>query len=234
MTGSNMENRAAGELGPILTLWTWFEANRRRVTITAAIVVVVGIVLALVLSWKNRQVVQASEALSDLMAPGAVQQSGAITPEKLLSLAAEHPGTGAGARAQLQAAGLLFTEGKYAEAQTQFQRFLAENPDHLFVPQATYGIAATLEALGKTEDAAKAYRQIADRFKAQGIGFSAASALGRILESQGKYLEAMPLFEEVARGDANGMLGGEARLRLAQIQQKLPPSATTTIDTKAP
>ena len=58
-------------------------------------------------------------------------------------------------------------------------------------------------------------------------------ALGRILESQGKLTEALPLFEEVARADG-GMLGNEARIRAAEIQQKLPPPLAAPVAPVSP
>ena len=106
-----------------------------------------------------------------------------------------------------------------------FQRFITENPESSFAAQAQYGIAACQEAQGKSDEAAKTYKNLADRFKATGFGLAASSGLARILESQGKLAEALPLLEDIARTDPNGILGSEARIRTALIQQKLPPPA---------
>jgi predicted negative regulator of RcsB-dependent stress response len=207
-----------------LTLWTWFEANRKAVMTVAGIIVVV-VLIGGFFYWRQQQnSLRASEALTDLLISGYLQRNPqATSADKLLQLASEHTGTSASARALFQAATVLFVDGKYAEAQTQFQRFVTENGDHSFVPQAMYGIATCLEAQGKPDEAAKSYKNISDRFKATGLGVSAMCSLGRILESQGKLAEALPLFEEVVRTDPSGMLGGEARIRVAEIQQKLPP-----------
>ena len=230
-----MEKKAATELGPILTLWTWYEANRK------AVVTVVGITAAVLLIaaffyWRQQQnSIRASEALTDLLISGYLQRNPqATSADKLLQLSSEHAGTSASARALFQAATVLFVDGKYAEAQAQFQRFIAENGDHSFVPQAMYGVAACLEASGKADEAAKSYKNLSDRFKATGLGISAMCSLGRILESQGKHAEALPLFEEVVRNDPNGMLGGEARIRVAEIQQKLPPPPVTPAPLASP
>jgi len=225
-----MEKNAAVGLGPIWTLWAWVEKNRKAVTTTVCVTAGVALIGGVVVWQQNRKTVAAGEALTDAMVANAFVRGGApTTPEKLLQLANDYSGTGAAARAVYQAATALFTDGKYAEAHTQFQRFVSEYAENPFVPQAMYGLAACLEAQGKTDEAFKAYKNLADRFKTAGVGLGATAAVGRILESQGKLTEALPLFEEVARNDANGMLGSEARVRAAEIQQKLPPPTVTPV-----
>jgi len=218
-----MEKHATAEIGPILSLWTWFESNRKTVMIATVATAVVALIAGFILWQQKQRVINAGEALTDTLITGAFIRNQPVTAERLLKLASEHAGTAAAGRAVFQAATTLFTDGKYAEAQTQFQRFVTENADSSFVPQAMYGMAAALEAQGKTDDAAKAYKNLSDRFKSNGLGLMAACSLGRILEAQGKLAEALSLFEEVARTDTSGMIGGEARIRVAEIQQKLPP-----------
>lgn len=222
-------------MGPILSLWTWFEANRKTVVVVAGITSAVVFVAAFIF-WQQRQaVIKASEELTDALVSNAFTRTGqGVSADQLLKFASEHTGSAAGSRALFQAATTLFTDGKYSDAQVQFQRFVTEHPDHAFVPQAMLGIASALEAQGKAEEAAKSYKGVADRFKGTGLGLNASSALGRILLSQGKLAEALPLFEEVARSDASGMLGGEARIRVAEIQMKLPPPAVSQSSTNKP
>jgi TolA-binding protein len=237
MTRSNMDKQAAAaQLGPILTLWTWFETNRKKVTVVASIIAVVALIAAYVLWRQKEAVIQASEALTDTLVTSAFGRTPQpVTADKLLQFVTQHPDTAAGGRALFQAANTLFTDGKYAEAQAQFQKFVTENPDHPFLPQAMYGVAATLEAQGKPDEAAKAYKNLADRYKTSGVGLVATSAQARLLEAQGKLAEALPLFEEVARMDSSGMFGSDARIRATLIQLKLPPPApsapTATVPT---
>ena len=49
---------------------------------------------------------------------------------------------------------------KYADAQTQFQKFLDAHPDSFFAAQAALGVAASLDAQGKTDLAAGAYQRV--------------------------------------------------------------------------
>ena len=80
-----------------------------------------------------------------------------------MKVAATYPKSSAGARALLLAAGSLFTEGKYPEAKTQFERFTRDYPDSPFMGEALLGIAACLDAQGKTAEALAAYKDLIDR-----------------------------------------------------------------------
>ena len=71
-----------------------------------------------------------------------------------LKIAADYQGTSAGQRALLQGAAMLFAAGRYADAQTQFQKFLDAYPDSFFAAQAALGVATSLDAQGKTDLAA--------------------------------------------------------------------------------
>src|SRR5687767_14637107 len=99
----------------------WLYANRVMVAVVAAVVALVIAVLAIV-SWKKSQdegkANAALCAVPALIGPGA--KTSEISPEPLRKIASEYPETGAGERAALLAGGVLFTEGKYPEAQTQF------------------------------------------------------------------------------------------------------------------
>ena len=220
-----MEQQASPGLGPILSLWTYFQAHRKQVTTVAVVVAIAAIGFAIYEQQQRAKVVKAGEALTDLLVSSATRGSQAVTPDQLLRIATENPGTITAGRAVFQAASSHFTDGNYAAAQKQFQRFITENPESSFAAQAQYGIAACQEAQGKSDEAAKTYKNLADRFKATGFGLAASSGLARILESQGKLAEALPLLEDIARTDPNGILGSEARIRTALIQQKLPPPA---------
>jgi TolA-binding protein len=232
-----MEQKASAGLGPMLTLWTYYQKNRNTVHIGGVVLVVVVLGIMTYVMQQNQKLVSAGEAITEVLVGGTARGQ-TVTMAQLLKVAADHPGTDAAGRAVFQAATLAFTEGNYAESQKLFQRFLSENPDNTFVPQARYGLATCLESLGKDEEAAKAYRDLSDRFKMNGIGISALLGLGRVLESQGKLAEALLPFEEVLKMDPQGTLGNEARVRAALIQRKLPrpvvPATISQLSTNAP
>jgi TolA-binding protein len=128
----------------------------------------------------------------------------------------------AGGRAALQSAALSFTAGKFADAQTQFQKYLDAHSDGSFAAVAALGVAASLDAQGKADLAITAYQKVIS-FSSTGSEVSSAKfALGRISEAQGKLSEAEKYFEDVARSNPNSSLGSEAGLRAMELKSKLP------------
>ncbi len=142
-------------------LWTWFDANRKQLILGAVAVLAVGSVLGIYF-WRQHAVQEAaSDALSaveaQLAIPGGARNESA---EAYVKVANEHAGTGAAARALLQGGAVFFAQAKYADAQTQFQRFLREYGDSQYRSQALLGNAACLDALGKADEAAAAYQAL--------------------------------------------------------------------------
>ena len=93
-------------------------------------------------------------------------------------VAAQYPGTAAGARAQLQAAAAQFSAGHYPEAQAQFQKFLDADVTGPLAATAQLGIATSLDAQGKPE-AVAAYQKVLTVFPNSSCAQAAKSALMR-------------------------------------------------------
>lgn len=225
------------ELSVMDRAYTWFEANRKQVIWGAGAVLVVGLATAIYF-WRASAVeVSASDALSRLEAqlaiPGTAHNE---SPEAYLKVADEHAGTKAAARALLRAGAAFFAQGKYAEAQTQFQRFTRDYPDSPYRPQAALGNAACLDALGKADEAAGLYKTLSEQNPNSNVGTQAKFALARIYEAQGKLELARALYEELGNGNVNNTIGNEAGLRAEELRAKLPPpaAAPTTTITPAP
>jgi TolA-binding protein len=199
----------------------WFEANKKQTLWGAGILLVVGTIVAFFLYRQNQAEITASEALSSVAMP---QASGARadTVEGYLKVAATHPGSKAGARALLLAAGGLFVDGKYDEARTQFERFRREYSDSLFMGEALLGIAASLDAQGKTRDAMAAYKDLIDHRPGDSNVPQAKFALARLHQAQNEPEQARNLFEDVERSQPYGSLGDEARMQLEELKTKFP------------
>jgi TolA-binding protein len=115
-----------------------------------------------------------------------------------------------------------FTEGKYGEAKTQFERFTRNHPESPFMSQALLGVAACLDAQGKTNEALTAYKDLTDHHPGESVIPQAKFALARIYEAQGKAELARSLFEELNRADPYGSLGSEAGMRAEELLAKNP------------
>ena len=204
-------------------VWAWFESNKKQALWGAGIVVVIGVIVSFVLYRQNETQVAASEALSNVSVPqltGAGSRTDAV--EAYLKVAASYPGSSAGARALLLAAGSLFVEGKYAEAKTQFERFTREYSDSPFRGEALLGIATCLDAQGKTVEAIAAYKDLIDHHPGESVLPQARFALGRLYEAQHDPDQARNQFEEVEHADPYGSLGSEAGMRLEELKMKYP------------
>jgi TolA-binding protein len=128
----------------------------------------------------------------------------------------------------------LFTSGKYADAQAQFQKFLDTYPDNSLTPQAALGIAASLDAQDKTDLAVSAYQNAAGQSSDVNVVASAKFALARLEEARGKLAEASKLYEEVARNYQNSSMGNEAGLRAMELKIKSPATPAAPASAAAP
>ena len=220
-------------------LWAWFETNKKQVTWGGLIVVALGLTGWYIVYQQGEKEVRASEALVNASVSQAIAgRSGAENPDEFLKVAADYPKSSAAARAVLRGAGSLFIEGKYPQAQAQFQRFARDYRDSAFMGQAMLGIAACMDAEGKTEDAIAAYKSLIDHHPGENVIPQAKFALARLYEAQNKPELARALFEDVARGDQYGSLGSEAGMRLEELRIKNPnlfaPPPSAVMPTPAP
>jgi TolA-binding protein len=207
----------------LFRLWPWFESNAKRLAFGAAFLVIAVFVFSFYSYRQDQREITASEALTQ----AAISESGAPLADACLKIAADYAGTPAAQRALLQGATVLFTTGKYVDAQAAFQKFLDAYPDNFLGPQATLGVAASLDALGKTDLAISAYQKAAGQTANLSVIANAKFSLARIEETQGKFAEAQKLYSEVARAYANTSVGSGAGLRAMELNAKLPKSPAT-------
>ncbi len=211
-------------------IWAWFETNKKPAALVAGALVVVGLVIWFVVWRQEQKQIDAGNALSDV----AVGRGGprSDTPEAYLRVASAYPESSAGAQAVLLAAGNLFVEGKYAEARTQFEKFIREYHDNPFIGQALLGVAACLEAEGKTEQALTAYKELVARHPKDSVIPQAKFALARLYELQGKPELARDLFEQVEHENPYSSIGSESGMRLEDLNAKYPkPAAAPSVAT---
>lgn len=209
---------------PILhTLWAWFDANKKPVIVGTAIVGVAALIISFVVYHRNATEVAASEALSKVPIEQMRATGGnTISADAYLKVAATYPKSAAAGRALLQAAGILFTEGKYPEAKAQFERFRREHAGSPFMGQALLGIASCLNAQGQSREAMTAYKELIDRRPGDSTLAQTRFALARLHEAQNEPDKARSLYEEVERTDAYGSLGDESRMRLEDLRRSHP------------
>src|SRR5437762_408840 len=143
----------------MIDVLAWLEVNKKRVAIGAVLLLLAGFGIYIYNYVGEQKETNASAALIALHPPvnGSTNEP-PVPASAFLKVAEEHSGTAAAERAILLAAGAYFAEGKYADAHTQFDRLLKQNPSSKWAPDAAYGIAASLESQGKRDEALTAYQ----------------------------------------------------------------------------
>ncbi len=210
----------------VLKVWPWLEANLKRIILFTGIFALVLFIYSFFSYRRQQNEITASQALTQaMMTPDSNQAAAAVS-----QIAEKYPDTLAGQRAALQSALIQFDNGKFPEAQAQFQAYLDGHPGSPFAATAALGIASSLDAQGKTDLAAAAYQRVISLYGDTTEASSAKFALGSINEKQGKNTEAQRYFEDVARSNPNSSLGNEAGMRAMELKSKLaaaPKLATT-------
>ncbi|MEO5804184.1 MAG: tetratricopeptide repeat protein [Verrucomicrobiota bacterium] len=202
----------------------WLHFNRKRVAIGAAIVAVMLIGVAIFIWKKNQNELDANDALFALPSlVGASGRTNEVRSEDFAKVAHEYPKTRAAERAELLAAGILFTDGKYVEAQREFSKFMDERESSPLRAQAAIGVAASLEAQGKINEAVPKYQELIAKYSGENIISPAKLTLARLLETQNKSEDALKLYDDLARSqNPYDPWAAEAKERREQLFQKLP------------
>lgn len=207
----------------------WLDTHKKQILQVTGGVAVVAVVVSFIVWRSNQKELEASSAL--IMLQLDASRSGASRGEALKRFAAENASTQAGTHALLLAGAALFTDGKYAEARSCFEQFLARTSDSPFAVQANYGIATTLEAEGKLSEAMAKYETIS-RLSREPLAERAKIAIARILLAQQKPEEAFKIYRQLAGTTTPVQM--EAQLRGSELLRQHPEFAPTNAPVEAP
>lgn len=221
-------------------LMAWLHQNRKSVAIGGTVLAVALIAFAL-FSWKkNQNELDANNALFALPSlVGASEKTTEVRAEDFQKIADQYPNTRVADRAEIIAAGVLFTDGKYAEAEKQFSKFLSEHEGSPLQSEAALGVAASLEAQGKISEAVSKYQELIAKYSGDNVVPPAKLTLARLLETQNKSEDALKLYDDLMRSNnPYDPWAGEARERRELLLQKFPnlksKPAMTTPNISAP
>jgi tetratricopeptide (TPR) repeat protein len=173
----------------------------------------------------------ASDALLKLKTPLNAPENTTPPPASAyLKIAQEYSGTAAADRAGLLAAGALFSENKFTEAQAQFNKFIRDRPQSPFAPIAAYGVAACLEALGKQDEALASYQNLSVRYPNSSVLDDAKLSIARLYEAKKMPELALRAYDELMKSAAAGGMANavsEAMARREDLVAKHPELAKT-------
>ncbi len=201
----------------------WAHTNRKRLIAGLAVVLVIGGVIGFTVWNKGHHEQMANEALANIKdPPGSREHPTAADAAPYIQVANDYSGTPSAARARLIAAGALFEAGNFKDAKEQFDKFLQENPNSPMANEALLGVAASLEGDGKSADAIARYEDLVKHHIADTTGPQARSALARLYVAENRPEEALPLYDEVARGSGSESWAIEAEIQRQILFAKYP------------
>ncbi len=202
---------------PSFDFMTWFELNLRPIVAGVGVLCAIVVGVMVVRARHQAAVQNAAAQLLALMPPsGPGQTPLPVEPQKLLQLSQQFAGTPSAIQARLLAAGQLFADGKFGEAQTQFTGLEDAASDSPFLGIALLGVGASLDAQNKTNEAITAYDRVISLFPNEGPAQQARLAKARLIQGA-QPPQALSLLEDILRNEyALGYqeLAGAARLRL--------------------
>ncbi|HTI71415.1 MAG TPA: tetratricopeptide repeat protein [Candidatus Limnocylindria bacterium] len=212
------ETQSVPESTLSIDLMSWFEENKQKLLIGVVVAVVVAAGMIVYRNHVTSTEENASKALVLLLS----EQPNGILPnsDQLLKIAQQTAGTKASERASFLAGVKLFEDGKYAEAQTQFETLVREHPQSPVAPPASLGAASALDAQNKLEEAKSAYARLATGTVDDPLVAPSRLAQGQILEGQQKLKEALAIYDDVMK--LNSSFAREAFARRTYLLQQHP------------
>jgi len=200
----------------------WLDVNKKRVAIGAGILAIVGVILGFMVWQSGQQEINAEEALSSVRMPFSPMELPAVgTAEALVKVAEEYPKTLAAPKALLRAGSVYFDTGNFPKAQEQFDKFIRTYGETPWVPQAVYGIAASLDAQGKATEAIAKYNDFLRSYGTDPVADHARLSLARLYEQTKQPALALEALNKIMAGaqTAGGMTpaAGEAQEKIRQL-----------------
>jgi TolA-binding protein len=213
------ETKSAQRQADVYDVLAWLEVNKMKVAVIALILVVIGFAVATMRYLREQKETQASSELLALKASLTPSTNTPPVPASAFAkVAQEFSGTAAADRARILAATTLFTEGKYADAETAFKAYLSEFPNGEWRPTAAYGVATAQEAQNKPE-AAQSYQAVTTGYAKSAVADDAHLALARIAEAKNQPAEALRIYNQLLT-PATGAQPGEAPNRSAMERKE--------------
>jgi predicted negative regulator of RcsB-dependent stress response len=159
----------------------------------------------------------------------------AKTPDDFVKVADDFPGTTHATVALMSAADASYEKKDFAGAIKDYQRVTDDkDSDATLRDSAQLGLAASLAASGKVDDAIKAYMTVAERNGGSGFAPFAYNAVARIYEDKGDKDNERRVLAEAANLGTDSPFGQVAAQRLKALDQAAPTVITMPAATNAP
>jgi predicted negative regulator of RcsB-dependent stress response len=165
---------------------------------------------------RDTQEARAREALLD-----------AKTPADWVKVADDFPGTDTATLALLKAANQSFDQRDYASAITDYQRIVnTAGTVPVLSDSAQVGLASSLEASGKVDDAIQAYLVVARRGDKTPYAPYAYSSAARLYDQKGDKATERQILTEAAGLDPDSGFVAQAKAKLKELNAGAQPPVT--------
>jgi tetratricopeptide (TPR) repeat protein len=154
----------------------------------------------------------------------------AKTPEELIKVADQFPGTDQATLALLGAAAASFDKRDYDAALKDYQQIAQDSKTNADLRgSAQIGIASSLEAAGKTDDAINAYLEVAQQDAKNPYAPFAYQSAARIYEERGDKDNEQKILSEAASLDPNSAFVKQAQYKLKELMAAAQPPMTVQV-----
>lgn len=220
-----MDSKAPPSAG-IYDVLGWFETNKKRVGIGAAVVAIVVLVVGFWVWRSGQQLIEAEEALASVRVPfSPLEPSEPGAANALVKISQDYSGSPAAAKALLRAGTVYFAEGNYAKAREQFDAYLRSPGETPWIPQAVFGVAASLDAENKVQEAIDKYKDFTERYSGDPSVDQARLNLARLYERNNQGQQALEVLSKLM--SSGSMSAQEAQERIKGLLAKYPSLAPT-------
>jgi predicted negative regulator of RcsB-dependent stress response len=198
----------------------WVEQRRKQLLI-ATVVTVAAVAAIGIYNWTQQQKeADANAAVAAAAAGPVASEENKLNADALLKVANDFAGTSSAERALILAGSALYGQGKYADAQAAFAKFLGDHSGSQLSSLASIGLAVSLDAQGKSDEAIAKYEEIT-RNNVSGIG-QVKLNLASLYEKQNKPAQALAVYESLVASQMGTGWASEAEDRKSSLLAQHP------------
>jgi len=199
----------------LIPVYLWWRANGNQVLMNAALVLVVGGLAFGALEWRKGR---AARANREFMQAGSLAE--------LQVVVEQYGSTKVGNAARLRLAKAYFDAEDYEAAFQTYEACLKRGEPSGFAGFAQLGMAHSLEAMGRLDEAFAAYSRFVEAHPEHFLAVQAQMGLARVLTLQGRKDEAKRLLELLKAERTGDLMVEMAVAQLTGVVDRWEPRAT--------
>lgn len=199
-------------------LIAWVKQNRKLVSWSAAVAILIGGSVWFYQSYKERREAFADRDLEQARMSVAAGNA-PLAASDLSRIVTTYRNTSAGQEAAIVLAQVRLLQGQAALAIPDLRQFLSSNPARRYAASAHALLAAALEQTGDPKGAAKEYEAAAESSDYKFLKAQNLVEAGRTYWAAGDTTKAAAAYEQVLKDFKDQPSALEARVRLSEIRR---------------